>query len=69
MKTILESCGSDVDHVVKTTIFIDNMADFGKVNEIYAQYFHNEVPARSCVAVEQLPKAALVEVEAIVVEK
>ena len=69
MKTILESCGSDVDHVVKTTIFIDNMADFGKVNEIYAQYFHNEVPARSFVAVEQLPKAALVEVEAIAVEK
>ena len=45
------------------------MADFGKVNEIYAQYFYNEVPARSCVAVEQLPKAALVDVEAIAVEK
>ena len=57
------------DHVVKTTVFLADIADFGKVNEIYAKYFANEVPARSCVEVANLPKAALVEIEAIAVEK
>ena len=61
--------GSDFDHVVKTTIFLADIADFGKVNEIYAKYFANEVPARSCVEVANLPKAGLVEIEAIAVEK
>ena len=65
VKTILEGTGSDFDHVVKTTIFLADIADFGKVNEIYAKYFANEVPARSCVEVANLPKAALVEIEAI----
>ena len=69
VKTILEGTGSDFDHVVKTTIFLADIADFGKVNEIYAKYFANEVPARSCVEVANLPKAALVEIEAIAVEK
>ena len=69
LKTILDGCGSDFDHVVKTTIFLADIADFGKVNEIYAQYFANEVPARSCVEVANLPKAGLVEIEAIAVEK
>ena len=58
VKTILEGTGSDFDHVVKTTIFLADIA-----------YFANEVPARSCVEVANLPKAALVEIEAIAVEK
>ena len=64
-KTILEGTGSDLDHVVKTTIFLADIADFGKVNEIYAKYFANEVPARSCVEVARLPKDVLIEIEAI----
>ena len=66
LKTILEGTGSDF---VKTTIFLADIADFGKVNEIYAKYFANEVPARSCVEVANLPKAGLVEIEAVAVEK
>ena len=69
LKTVLQGCGSDFDHVVKTTIFLADMNDFAKVNELYAQYFNGEVPARSCVAVLQLPKGGLVEIEAIAVEK
>lgn len=69
LKTILEGTGSDFSHVVKTTIFLADIADFGKVNEIYAQYFAGEVPARSCVEVANLPKGGLVEIEAIAVER
>lgn len=69
LKTILEGCGSDLNHVVKTGIFLADIADFAKVNEIYAQYFCSEVPARSCVEVANLPKGGLVEIEAIAVEK
>lgn len=69
LKTVLEGCGSDLNHVVKTTIFLADMADFGKVNEIYAQYFCEEVPARSCVEVANLPKAGLVEIEAVAAVK
>ena len=65
LKTILEGCGSDFEHVVKTTIFLADIADFGKVNEIYAQYFNKEVPARSCVEVANLPKAGLVEIAVV----
>lgn len=69
LKTILEGCGSDLDHVVKTCIFLADIGDFAKVNEIYAQYFCGEVPARSCVEAANLPKGGLVEIEAIAVEK
>jgi len=69
LKTVLEGCGSDFEHVIKTTIFLDNIEDFAKVNEIYAQYFSAEFPARSCVEVAKLPKGGLVEIEAIAVEK
>lgn len=68
LKTILEGCGSDLDHVVKTSIFLDDINDFAEVNEVYAQYFVKELPARSCVAVDQLPKGGLVEIEAIAVK-
>lgn len=69
MKTILEALNSDFDHVVKTGIFLDDMNDFAQVNTIYAEYFKNEFPARSCVQVAKLPKGGLVEIEAIAVVK
>ncbi|SDB04086.1 RidA family protein [Eubacterium oxidoreducens] len=65
VKHILEGAGSDLDHVVKTTIYIADMNDFGKVNEIYGTYFTKDYPARSCVQVARLPKDALVEIEVI----
>lgn len=65
VKAILESAGSSLDKVLKTTIFIKNMDDFGKVNEVYNSYFTKEYPARSCVEVARLPKDALVEIEVI----
>ncbi|MBV1821983.1 RidA family protein, partial [Bacteroidales bacterium MSK.15.36] len=49
IKSILESQGMSFDNVIKTTVFIDNMDDFAKVNEVYAQYFKEPYPARSCV--------------------
>ena len=64
LKTVLNSAGSDLDHVVKTTCFLTDMADFAAFNEVYAAHFTGK-PARSCVAVRALPKGALVEIEAI----
>jgi reactive intermediate/imine deaminase len=61
---ILEAAGTDFSKVVKTTCFLADMADFGAFNEVYAKYFTSK-PARSCVAVRQLPKGALCEIEAI----
>ena len=65
LKNVLESAGSSLEKVVKTTIYLANMNDFTTVNEIYAQFFGNHKPARSTVAVKTLPKDALVEIEAI----
>lgn len=65
VKSVLEAGGSDLDHVVKTTVYIQNMDDFESINEIYASYFINVFPARSCVEVSKLPKGVLVEIEAI----
>lgn len=62
--TILEAAGSGLDKVVKTTCFLANMSDFAAFNEVYAKYFTSK-PARSCVAVKDLPKGALCEIEAI----
>lgn len=64
LSAVLESEGLSVEDVVKTTVFIKNMEDFGKVNEVYAKYFPKDAPARSCVEVAKLPKGALVEIEA-----
>ena len=61
---ILKAAGSNLDKVVKTVCFVADIADFAAFNEVYAQYFTSK-PARSCVAVKDLPKGALVEVEAI----
>lgn len=64
VKAILEEAGSDLDHVIKTTCFLSDMADFKAFNEVYAKYFTKN-PARSCVAVKEIPKNALCEIEAI----
>ena len=63
VKNLLAAAGASMEQVVKTTVFIQNMDDFGKVNEIYATYFTGAFPARSCVEVARLPKDLLIEVE------
>ena len=65
MAALLEAAGTDMASVVKTTVFIKEMNDFAKINEIYAKYFTGTFPARSCVEVARLPKDVLLEVEAI----
>jgi 2-iminobutanoate/2-iminopropanoate deaminase len=69
IKTILEKTGLDMSHVVKTTIFLKNIADFSAVNEIYADFFPQEPPARSTIEASVLPKGALIEIEAIAIRK
>lgn len=64
---ILESAGSSLDKVFKTTCFLADMGDFAAFNEVYARYFTSK-PARSCVAVKALPKGVLCEIEAIAVK-
>ncbi len=64
-KAILEEAGSGLDKVVKTTVFLADMADFGAMNEVYSSFFSAPFPARSAVAVKDLPKGALVEIECI----
>ena len=64
LDAVLKASGSSLQNAVKTVCFLANMADFTAFNEVYAQYF-TEKPARSCVAVKELPKGALVEVEVI----
>jgi len=58
-----------LDTVIKTTVFIKDMNDFSKLNEVYAQYFTDHKPARSCVEVARLPKDALVEIEVVALVK
>lgn len=64
-KNILKEAGTDLAHVVKTTVYLANMADFAAMNEVYATFFEQPFPARSAVAVKDLPKGALVEVEVL----
>lgn len=65
LSAILEAAGASLDTVVKTTCFLKDMNDFVAFNEVYAQFFKNTAPARSCVEVARLPKDVLIEVEAI----
>jgi 2-iminobutanoate/2-iminopropanoate deaminase len=65
LKAVLEAAGSSLDKVIKTTIFLDNMDDFSAVNVLYADAFGGHKPARSTVAVQTLPKNALVEIDAV----
>ncbi len=65
MKTIVEKLGSDMNSVIKVNIYLTDMDEFPVFNEIYAKYFIDSYPARSCVEVSNLPKGAQIEIEAI----
>ena len=65
---LLEEAGADAQSVVKTTVFIKDMNDFAKVNEVYATFFTDNYPARSCVEVARLPKDVLIEIEAVAIK-
>lgn len=67
LEAVLLAGGASLSSVVKTTIFLKDMNDFGAVNQVYAEYFGNSAPARSTVQVARLPKDALVEIEAIAI--
>ena len=67
LQAVLNEAGLSLDNVVKTTVFVQDLADFGTVNEIYGTYVHGGFPARSCVQIAALPKNALVEIECIAV--
>lgn len=70
LKAILEAAGYSMDDVIKTTIFITDMDNFATVNGVYSKYFsEGNYPARSCIAVKELPKGALVEIEAVAWKK
>lgn len=62
---ILQQAGTDMAHVVKTTVYLADIADFAAMNEVYATFFQEPYPARSAVAVKDLPKGALVEIEVL----
>ena len=65
LKAIVETAGSSLDRVVKTTVFLKNIADFATMNEVYGGYFGTAKPARSTVAVAELPRGALVEIDLV----
>lgn len=65
IKAILEAAGTGMNKIIKTTVYLSDMSNFAAMNEVYAQYFQAPYPARSAVAVKDLPKAALVEIEVI----
>lgn len=65
VRNILAEAGVGMDHVLKTTVFLADMTDFAQMNEVYADFFSEPFPARSAVAVKELPKGARVEVEVI----
>ena len=65
LKAVLEAGGSSLDRVVKATVFLKNMADFAAMNDVYAQYLGSAKPARSTVAVAELPRGALVEIDLV----
>jgi len=65
LRAILEAAGSSLDQIVKTTVFLQNLDDFGGMNEVYARHIGSVPPARSTVEVAKLPSGALVEIEAV----
>ena len=67
VQAVLKASGATLGDVVKATVFITSMDDFPKVNEVYAEYFKNDPPARACVEVSRLPKSVQVEIEAIAI--
>ena len=68
LRNALKASGTDMEHVVKTTVFVQDLADFAKVNAVYAKFFATNPPARSCVQVAKLPAGGLVEIEAVAVK-
>ncbi len=69
VKSVLKAANMNLENVVKTSCFLKNMEDFSEFNKVYSQYFQTNKPARSCVAVKELPKGALVEIEVVAVNK
>ena len=67
LSAVLEASGSSLAHVTKTTVFLTTMANFAAMNQVYSQFFSDQPPARSTVAVAELPRSALVEIEAIAI--
>ncbi|MDD6157456.1 MAG: RidA family protein [Lachnospiraceae bacterium] len=68
LSNLLEAAGTSMDNVIKTTVFIKEMNDFGAINEVYATFFTGAFPARSCVEVARLPKDVMLEIEAIAIK-
>lgn len=68
LANLLEAAGTGMDNVIKTTVFIKEMNDFGAINEVYATFFTGAFPARSCVEVARLPKDVMLEIEAIAIK-
>lgn len=69
LSAVLEAAGTSLANVVKTTVFLQDMGEFGQMNAVYAEFFPAEPPARSAVEVVKLPKGGVVEIEAIVILK
>ena len=69
LSNLLEASGTSMEKVFKTTVFIKDMNDFAKINEVYATFFTKDFPCRSCVEVARLPKDVLVEIEAIALKQ
>ncbi|WLR50902.1 RidA family protein [Bacillus tianshenii] len=69
LKAVLAEAGGSLESVIKTTVFIKNMDEFGLINEVYGEYFNEHQPARSCVEVARLPKDVGVEIEVIALVK
>ena len=67
LKAVLEACGSSLDRVVKTTVYIKDMGEFAKMNEVYGRYFTENPPARSTVEAARLPRDVRVEIDAIAI--
>ena len=67
LKSVLQSAGSSLEQVVKTTVFLTDMAQFAEMNAVYAEFFTSDHPARSAIQVAALPKGGIVEIEAIAV--
>ena len=68
LSNLLEAAGTDMGQVVKTTVFIKEMNDFAAINEVYADFFTEPFPARSCVEVARLPKDVMLEIEAVAIK-